>query len=88
MVENVISKLENVKEVSVYGEHNALMGQLIVAEIITEKPESLSEIKKRIRKACSAELTSFKVPTKIILSERNLYSLRMKKIRSGGENTL
>ena len=81
-VENIIAKLENVKEVAVYAEENALIGQMVVAEIVTDTKEPLGELKRRVRKACSDALTPFKVPSKIIVSERNMYSPRMKKIRS------
>lgn len=80
-VESVISKLHNIKEVSVRGETNPLLGQIIVAEVVTHEPESLAEIKKKVRKACLEELASFKVPSKVVLSERDMYSKRMKKIR-------
>ena len=80
-VENIISKIDNVKEVSVRGESNPLLGQIVVAEIVTNEPEVLSEIKKKVRKACGEALAAFKVPSKIVLSERDMYSKRMKKIR-------
>ena len=80
-VENVISRIENIKEVSVRGESNPLLGQIVVAEIITNEPEPISEIKMKVRKACSEVLAAFKVPSKIVLSNRDMYSKRMKKIR-------
>ena len=84
-VENVISKIGNIKEVSVRGESNPLLGQIVVAEIVTNEPEPLSDIKMKVRKACSEALAPFKVPSKIVLSDRDMYSKRMKKIRKEEE---
>lgn len=81
-IEDVIIKLNNVAEVAVYGESNPILGNIVVAEVVTREAESLESLKKRVRKACSEALTPFKVPTKVLISERNLYSQRFKKLRT------
>jgi acyl-coenzyme A synthetase/AMP-(fatty) acid ligase len=81
MFHYLISKIENIKEVSVRGYFYPFLGQIVVAEIVTNEPESLVEIKMKVRKACGEALAPFKVPSKIIISERDMYSKRMKKIR-------
>lgn len=81
-VEEVILQLENVEDVAVHAEQNALIGSIVVARVTTREPESAAELKKRIRRACAGRLASFKVPAKVVLAEEPLYSARHKKIRA------
>ena len=81
-VEQAILELDNVEDVAVYGETNPLMGQIIVAKVVTSAPESAAALKLRIRQACALRLAAFKLPTKVILADReDLYSVRLKKKR-------
>jgi acyl-CoA synthetase (AMP-forming)/AMP-acid ligase II len=80
-VEDVILELDNVTDVAVFAEQNALIGSIVVARVVTETPESRSALKKRIRAACSERLAAFKVPTKVVLADEPLYSPRHKKQR-------
>jgi len=80
-VESVILDMENVKDVAVFGESHGLLGQIVVAKVVLERPEVLDSVKKRIRLACLAKLASFKVPAKVVLTEDILHSARQKKIR-------
>lgn len=80
-VENVILEIENIQDVAVFGEKNALLGQIVVAKVILEKPEPIEIVKKRLRQVCLEKLASFKAPTKVILAEGVLHSTRQKKIR-------
>ena len=81
-VEQAILELDNVVDVAVYGETNPLMGQIIVAKVVTSEPESAAALKLRIRQACALRLAAFKLPTKVILADReDLYSVRLKKKR-------
>jgi hypothetical protein len=43
--------------------------------------DPLDAIKKRIRAACRAKLSAYKLPTKVILSDTLLYTVRHKKSR-------
>lgn len=80
-VESAILDLDNVQDVAVFGEKHALLGQIVVAKIVLHQPETVESIKKRVRHACLAKLSSFKVPTKVILADGVLYSSRQKKNR-------
>lgn len=80
-VENVILGLDNIQDVAVFGEKNSLLGQIVVAKVVLKIPESIDEVKKRVRLACLNKLASFKVPAKVILAEGVLHSSRQKKIR-------
>lgn len=87
-IEDIIIAMDNIEDVAVYSEKNGLLGQIIVAEVITKTDETLDSVKKRIRKYCSERLASFKVPSKIVISDRNLYSSRLKKLRKAKEEKL
>ena len=80
-VEDVILELDNVEDVAVFAEANALLGSIVVARIVTATPEPANQLKKRVRKACAARLAAFKVPTKVVLADEPLYSARHKKQR-------
>jgi acyl-coenzyme A synthetase/AMP-(fatty) acid ligase len=82
-IEDVILSLHNIGDVAVFGEANPLLGQIIVAKVILKDEEPISEVKKRIRKACKNKLTSFKVPAKVMLAEGQLHTSRHKKTRKG-----
>lgn len=80
-VESVILEVDNVQDVAVYGEKHNMLGNIVVAKIVLNKPEQVENVKKRIRQACLKKLASFKVPTKVVLIDGALHSSRQKKIR-------
>jgi acyl-CoA synthetase (AMP-forming)/AMP-acid ligase II len=81
-VEQAILALPNVRDVAVFGEPHPLLGNVVVARVVTETPESAPELKVRIRTACAASLAAFKLPTKVLLADASeLYSVRLKKRR-------
>lgn len=80
-VESVILELDNVRDVSVFGEEHALMGKVVVARVSLEQSEPAEDLKKRVRKHCLGRLSSYKVPVKVIITDSVLYSVRQKKIR-------
>lgn len=80
-VEDVILAQPNVADVVVVGEKHALLGQIVVAKIALHEPEPLAELRLRIRKACLARLTAYKVPAKVEMLDQEIYSARFKKMR-------
>jgi acyl-CoA synthetase (AMP-forming)/AMP-acid ligase II len=80
-VEDVILALPNVTDVVVKGEKHALLGQIVVAHVATTEPEPAAELRARVRAACLAKLTNYKVPAKVLPMEAEMYSARFKKIR-------
>jgi acyl-CoA synthetase (AMP-forming)/AMP-acid ligase II len=83
-VEEMILDLDNIRDVAVYGEPHALLGQVVVARVATVVPETAPSLKLRIRQAGAQQLAAFKLPTKVELAdEAELYSPRLKKRRRG-----
>jgi acyl-CoA synthetase (AMP-forming)/AMP-acid ligase II len=80
-VEDVILALPNVTDVVVKGEKHALLGYIVVAHVALTEPEPAAELRARVRAACLAKLTNYKVPAKVLVMEADMYSARFKKIR-------
>jgi acyl-CoA synthetase (AMP-forming)/AMP-acid ligase II len=80
-VENVIVGIENIRDVAIFSERHNLLGNIVVAKVLLEIPESVESVKRRIRKACLSCLAPFKAPSKVILAEGVLHNARQKKIR-------
>ena len=87
-VEDVILSLDKVVDVRVYAEPNALLGNIVVAEVRLSEPEAPAALKRRVRQGCSAHLASFKVPSRVVEVDSSFYSARHKKVRSGGDRSI
>lgn len=85
-VENVIAALDNVTDVTVYGEAHALMGHVVVCKVNLAQPEDPKALKLRLRKHCRTHLAEYKVPVRVEVTEAPLYSARMKRLRAKAES--
>jgi acyl-coenzyme A synthetase/AMP-(fatty) acid ligase len=83
-VENVIQGIENVGEVTVYGEKNPITGNIVCARVRLRQPEDTHQFILRIKKQCAEKLQPFKVPVRIVIDDKEQYSDRYKKIRQTG----
>lgn len=63
-IENVIYKIQGIKEVAVIGVPDELMGESIIAFVTTHGKEEIGE--KEILKECSSRLELFMIPKRII----------------------
>ena len=82
-VESVILELDNIADVTVYGEKNPIMGNIVCAKITPiHQPEDSKEFIAGVKTYCKTKLQSFKVPVKIKLSDENQYGERFKKARA------
>ena len=80
-VENVIQEMGNVAEVTVFGEKNSIIGNIVCAKIRLETNENKKQFIINVKEFCRSKLETFKVPVKVLLSNENLYSSRFKKVR-------
>ena len=80
-VENVIQEMDNVAEVTVFGEKNSIIGNIVCAKIRLETNENKKQFIMNVKEFCQSKLETFKVPVKVLLSDENLYSSRFKKLR-------
>lgn len=81
-VESVLMQMENIKDVSVHGEKNPIMGNIVVAKLVLKEPEDASLLKKKVWNFCKGKLESYKIPVKIEITDKIPYSERFKKLRS------
>lgn len=80
-VENIILELEEIEDVAVFGESHPLLGQVVVAKVLPRGPMELSDLKKKLRRACRERLAPFMVPAKVVLADAPLHTARHKKSR-------
>ena len=80
-VENVIQEMDNVAEVTVYGEKNSIMGNIVCAKVRLTKNENKKSVISYLKKHCRKRLQNYKVPVKIKIVGEKQYSERFKKIR-------
>jgi acyl-CoA synthetase (AMP-forming)/AMP-acid ligase II len=83
-VESVLQLMDGVVDVAVHGERHPITGNIVVARVQLEKPEELSDFRKRLRAFCQDRLPRFAVPQKIVISESAIHGERFKKIRREG----
>jgi long-chain acyl-CoA synthetase len=82
-VESVVLEIEEIAEVTVYGEKNPIMGSIVAAKITLTKPnENTKAIIKRVKNHCREKLQAYKVPARIKIVNETQYSERYKKKRS------
>ncbi len=81
-IENFLLQVDNVLDVSVYGETSPMLGQMVVAKFQLKELEPINDLKRRIRLACHGKISAYKIPSKVLISEVSLYSSRQKKVRT------
>lgn len=81
-VETVIQEMDNVAEATVYGEKNAIVGNIVCARIRLIDYEKPGAFTQRLKKFCSARMPAYMVPVRIITNRDRQYGGRFKKIRS------
>ncbi|WP_206539214.1 ANL family adenylate-forming protein [Aquimarina megaterium] len=80
-VENVILQMDNVMEVTIFGQKHAIMGNIVCAKVLLKEKEDKKVFSRRLKEFCKGKLQSFKVPVKIENEEEVLHSHRFKKTR-------
>ena len=81
-VENHILQFEGVEDVTVYGEKNAIMGNIVCANVFIKETLNEKEIIREIKNFCKQSLSAFKVPVKIKIQNQPLFNSRFKKKRN------
>jgi Acyl-CoA synthetases (AMP-forming)/AMP-acid ligases II len=81
-VEDVILQFPGIKEVTVFGEKNQLVGNIVCAKVFMAEGADPADLASRIKIFCRARLDKFKVPVKVMVVDSPLYGDRFKKMRS------
>ena len=80
-VEGVILEFENVEDVTVYGEKNVILGEIVCAKVSLLQDEDPNEFVKQLKKYCKGRLENYKIPVKVNVTDEKLHSVRYKKNR-------
>lgn len=83
-VENVIQELEAVAEVTVYGQQNAITGNIVCADITPVAPLESSaqqELVSLVKRHCRERLQRYKVPLRVNVVSEHQHTERFKKVR-------
>ena len=83
-VESVLLQIDGVADATVWGEPNAITGQVVAVRLQLAKSEDFGELKRRVRTFCIARLSPYKVPVKIEATEAEQHGARFKKMRRSG----
>jgi len=81
-VENILLEMENVREVTVYGEKNPIVGNIVCVRITLKEEEDRKELVTRMKQFCKGRMPSYMVPVKIKVMENDQFNERYKKIRN------
>jgi long-chain acyl-CoA synthetase len=80
-VESVLMQMDEIHDVTVYGEPNPITGRIVVALVRPTEPIDAIELRRRVRAHCRGKLAPYKVPGRVIVGEHDLFSARYKKVR-------
>lgn len=84
-VESVIEGLPSVAEVTVYGEKNPIVGQMVCARVRKADDTPDGVVRRDIKQLCAQRLARFKVPVRITFASAPQHSARFKKQRHHGD---
>ncbi len=80
-VESVLLEMPEIGDCMVYGEPNAITGQIVAAQVVPVGEIELAVLKRRVREHCHGRLDSYKVPVRLRIVEKTAFGDRFKKIR-------
>lgn len=80
-IESVLQSLPNIIDLAVFGEKNALVGNVVCLRVVLNEPEELTAFRKRMKAFCAHKLLPYQIPQKIIIANEVSYSARFKKMR-------
>ncbi len=81
-VENVILGMDNVAEVTIFGEKNSIIGNIVSARVRLRKEEDKKKFILRLKNYCSKKIQNYKIPIKVMIINKEQYSNRYKKVRN------
>jgi long-chain acyl-CoA synthetase len=80
-VESILLEMPEVEDVVVYGVPHPMTGKVVTAKIKPSSDFTARELKLKMRQYCADKLASYKIPSKIILTEGTTYNERFKRMR-------
>jgi long-chain acyl-CoA synthetase len=80
-VESLLQGMEGVEDVTVSGEPNPIVGQIVKARVKLTTEETASEFKQRMRAFCRDKCAAHKIPQKVVIVSSSMRGERFKKLR-------
>ena len=81
-VESIIVEMDNVAEVTAYGEKHPIVGNIVCAKVRLIKNENHKDFTLRLNKFCFKRLEDYKIPVKVKVVREEQHSARFKKMRN------
>jgi len=81
-VEDVLLAMDGVADAVVYGERNAIMGQIVSARVNLTTTETVPAFKQRMAQFCRGRLRPAQIPQRVVLAAGPLHGGRFKKLRA------
>jgi acyl-coenzyme A synthetase/AMP-(fatty) acid ligase len=81
-VEDLISQMSNVADVTVYGEKNVLLGNIVSARVNLIRHETVEDFLARLRQHCKGRIEKYKIPLTVVISQDPQTNARSKKPRA------
>src|SRR5947208_9104879 len=80
-VESVLQEMPEIAEVAVYGEKNAIVGQIVCAAVRLREARDARDFQGELRQFCRQRLQAFQIPARIRFVDGALHGQRFKKNR-------
>jgi long-chain acyl-CoA synthetase len=81
-VEDIVLALDGIEEATVYGEPNAIVGNIVCARVKPSDPAAdPRDLARLVRRHCRARLERFKVPVRVDVTGERQHGERFKKVR-------
>jgi long-chain acyl-CoA synthetase len=80
-VESVLQEMPEIAEASVYGEKNAIVGEIVCAAVRLRQARDARDFQRDLRRFCLGRLQEFQIPVRIRLVDSALHGQRFKKNR-------
>jgi acyl-coenzyme A synthetase/AMP-(fatty) acid ligase len=82
-IEAVIAEMPIIADVSVFGEANRILGNVVCARVQAVGSMQAAEVRSLVRQHCAARLPAYKVPSRIDVTDQAQVNERFKKVRRG-----
>jgi long-chain acyl-CoA synthetase len=81
-VESVLKEIPEIVEITVYGETNALMGQIVAARVWAHPGSDEAALRQKIRRHAASRLDAYKLPVRVTFAHTDDFATdRFKKVR-------
>ena len=81
-VEQILHDLDGLAEITIFGEENPIVGNIVCAKISLLPGVDRKEFKSKFKKYCQERLPPYKIPVKLSFVSEVDYNKRFKKLRS------